>query len=469
MEFTTTTSTANLPAIADKMARANRKAAKAGQGEFVMTTGEKREVKEDGRVVGYTVEVTITGPELVTEDGWNLRARVDHAAAAENIVDALPNCPEDFDLSPWYTERPKCDHCGTKRSRKVSYVFQNEDGRIQTVGSTCLGDFLGKFSAQNIARTYSAFGKLADDIDGFGCLPADNRIATADLLTHAACEVRLHGWVSATVAREHEGMESTAGKVQDQMHYRNSKVQALRDLYVLPTDEDVARAAEAREWIANEERGTDYIRNLALLTEQDWVEPKRLSFVASLIGAYERHTGRLAEQAARREAEKASRDEHGPSEWIANVKDRITLDLTVVRTFVRDGNYGPSTYIIALTPDHDEVTWSATGEWDLNPGDEFTVKATVKAHENYTNKRTDETTKQTVITRGKVVVEQTAIEVNEENTDVVAGVVGYIDSTGKRRAASGHYSINALLHDPDIDAVQALVEMDDGIRRAATA
>ena len=65
-----------------------------------------------------------------------------------------------------YRERDgrTCDYCNTLRNRNETHIVQNEEGTIHQVGSTCVRDFLGGVSPEQISieshgRTLTISGK----------------------------------------------------------------------------------------------------------------------------------------------------------------------------------------------------------------------------------------------------------------------------------------------------------------------
>ena len=82
--------------------------------------------------------LTLNRPSI-SYNGWKFMARVD--VLEGGTVLSTPEGVNSDDLP-----RPQahtCDHCGTRRSRKRSYLLRNEEGEYKHIGHSCLDVFLG--------------------------------------------------------------------------------------------------------------------------------------------------------------------------------------------------------------------------------------------------------------------------------------------------------------------------------------
>ena len=158
----------NLPALQAKLDEMNRRAAKLGceptilnvVGEFEVTrkrehTGIKYKVR--------MVKIVVVGqtPKL---NGWQLMAAIERQESGENLVRCVPGktVPESYRKTDTH-----CDHCKTVRYRKEVFVLNHDDGRWAQVGRSCIADFLGHVSVENICgRAALAAGAAT------GCAPA---------------------------------------------------------------------------------------------------------------------------------------------------------------------------------------------------------------------------------------------------------------------------------------------------------
>jgi len=144
---------ANFPALEEKIEKLNRRATKLGCEPAVVTVIGSEMVKASrvmpgGRILKYEYEVklvTVTGdtPKL---EGWSLIAKVEYVSE-ERMMLCVPgeSCPEEF-----RTRGIECDHCKSKRQRKNVFVLRHDDGRHVQVGRTCIKDFLGGVSPEQL-------------------------------------------------------------------------------------------------------------------------------------------------------------------------------------------------------------------------------------------------------------------------------------------------------------------------------
>ena len=95
-------------------------------------------------------------------NGWKAIAFIDHINKVFIQIDIEGNYDYDFVAA---IDNNLCEHCGTNRNRKISWILQNEEtNEFKKVGSTCVKDFTGvspeKFFKmfQFITETIQLFG-----------------------------------------------------------------------------------------------------------------------------------------------------------------------------------------------------------------------------------------------------------------------------------------------------------------------
>ncbi len=107
---------------------------------------------------------------------------------------------------------------------------------------------------------------------------------------------------------------------------------------LVPTGADATRAAKALEWARAltdaDIADNDYLYNLRAVCTDDYIRPKRGGLATSVIVAAERAFEKVLEKA---------RDAQKSNEHVGNVKERLTLPLTLVGTREIEGYYGCST------------------------------------------------------------------------------------------------------------------------------
>jgi hypothetical protein len=83
------------------------------------------------------------------------------------------------------------------------------------------------------------------------------------------------------------------------------------------------------------------------------------------------------------------------NEHTGTIKERKDFNVTVRSVRVFDGHYGNTYKHTFLDDQGHTLIWWASSEQDFKPGEQYTIKATVKEHDEYNN------WKQTIITRVK--------------------------------------------------------------------
>lgn len=333
------------------------------------------------------VQVTGEAPKLA---GYSFAGTIEHLGNG-NLLRAAP----DQEIPKKYrTGTPTCDHCGTARRRKDTFIVKTEAGEYQQVGRSCLRDFLGHVDPEHVALLASIFRFEPSERDLTAREPRGGfSVKTRDYLAWVAMTIRDFGWKSAGTAREKGGM-STSDIAWTRMCERKRGE-------ARPEQQDQDATEAALTWLAGEDASSDFIHNLKTALAEELLEPRRAGIAAAVFVAQQNANGRrerLAKARADREAHAAARkaqvDYHGA------IGDRVEIEGTVTFTREFDSDWGTST-LIAFETDSANFAWfaskvPATAEEELAAGARIKVRATVKAHQIYRGE------KQTQLTRGKI-------------------------------------------------------------------
>lgn len=379
MEINTYTIVAdNLSLAQAKIEKMNKRARKLGVPELVLTVVEGSEqFIKDGNDTFKKIDVTLTG-ETVKLAGWHFAATIQHTEDG-NIVRSVPG--QDIDTMPYRTVEPLCEHCNQLRRRNDTYIVVNDEGETKQVGSSCLRDFLGVdpasalWMAQFLIDLDAEFESEWNEGGG----RATNYMNIKDYLAWVSASIRNSGWMSRSKARW-SGELATA---DDAMSVWDWKGKGPRPY--TPDEKDVETAEKALEWIRSMENAAetanDYIYNLYVSTKQNYITWRETGLVASLVQAYSRQM----------EQEIQARKEAAVSEWVGEIKQRREFTLTVESVRYNDGMYGVTYQTKMVDADGNVFMWWASKE--LDQGETYTGKATVKDHTEYNG------VKQTVINR----------------------------------------------------------------------
>lgn len=413
----------NLPALREKLEKLNRRAARLGVEPISLTeTGEDFELlvadieRHDGadvvqRLPGESlpaaearirasrpyaalhflvrryVLVSVAG-EAPRLNGWAFAAVLQHLEGG-NVLAYVPGWEAQVPAS--YREMvPACDHCGTNRQRKDTYIVCSEAGEWKQVGRSCLKDFTGHQDPQAIASWAEALASFANscsaaEFDDFEGGRSSKWLSMRSFLEAAAWAIRTQGWVSRKQAKDSYLPIICTADIAMILMRPNSKSERDTDLCKeydndAMKSEDVRVATEALAWAEalETEIDNDYLWNLRVLANSDAIEIRQAGLAASMISAYCRAIEREINRA--REAE-ANKD----SEYIGTVGARIELDLTLVSTKHFDNDFGGTDLLIWRDAAGNRIKWWASGSCGWAPALNATyhVKATVKDHAEY--------------------------------------------------------------------------------------
>lgn len=373
-----------LPLFENALAELNKRATKLKVTPVTFSVDGKEIVKaKDATGVEYDVVyllVTIHGttPKL---DGWRLVACIEQLEK-ENMVRCVPGetCPVEYRTTGYH-----CDHCGTDRRRKEVFVLGHDDGRHVQVGRNCIADFLGGKDPEALLRWaafMAEFGKFIESCgaegDYYGCGGGPVAYTIERVIETTAIVVRRLGWISRKMV-EGSMDPSTSDTVSLILNppkmgtvgrYELERFIEKRQLYIENSDKELAE--KAIEW-GKTLNGTDYEYNLGVLCRAGIVPAKSIGLAVSLIPAYQRHLGIVAEQKAKPQ-----------SQHVGEVGKRTEFTLTVINKKYFEGAYGVKTLVRFEDENQNTLIWWASADTDWLPeGEVVNVKATVKKHGDY--------------------------------------------------------------------------------------
>jgi hypothetical protein len=372
----------NIPAdmkstVEDQFVKLNKRATKLGIDLITWTWGKAFEEEEH-----LYLPIEISGPFSVSYEGWDFIATIQHLATGENIIRAIR---DGLDIPKFYREvsSKNCDHCHVQRFRKDTYLLRHTDGNMVQVGSTCIKDFLGGNSPDNILQRANLVAEVFSFMDGlgdgFGATP--NAVHIFRFLSQTVACINKFGWLSKSKADE-VGKTPTAIIVWE--HIFNTK--SIKSP-VVATDSDVEYAKTVLEWVENiPDSVTDdseYLYNIRAIARSGIVDKRTNGYAASIVSAYQNY---LNKQQAKT-----------TSEYVGTIKQRQLFELTLSQYFSVYGSYGASHKYIFHDAIGNVLVWSASNDQKLNRGSKYLIKGTIKAHSLYKE------VKQTHITRCEVV------------------------------------------------------------------
>ena len=392
----------NMESLEKKLTRIGNKCAKYGCDFRFERVGEHfeeiTEKGDDGVVRSYTVkfiDVDVEGKAVV--DGWRFAATLTFTDRGNIIEGYGLEIPERY-----YSCGPWCEHCKTRRDRKNSYIVFNEStGEFKQVGRSCLKDFTGGLSAENVALFESYFKEIEEAREDIGFGWGTPYFKLDEFMVTAAETIRLFGYV-----KRNAGDVPTVCRAED--YYRVEHGMRL-GLGAEKVREDYDRAVElgfntknpksvelakmVREWIVGNSRDDNYFHNLKVACSLDWGAGKALGLIVSAFPTYDRE---LAYEDERRERERVAKEEAARSTWMGEVGDKVSFVLARVDVITSWETQWGMTRVYKLTDENGVVATWKTGSWLDDDDIGKTVKGTVKELKEFRG------VKQTELTRCRV-------------------------------------------------------------------
>jgi hypothetical protein len=283
------------------------------------------------------VEVEVTGAEPVIE-GWRFVASIDHDGSDRNLVNQVPGPDNPVTVSDWMHAGADCGHCKLNRNRLHTYVLeQRETGALLQVGSTCIADFLGGHTAEQMARLaelWVAIDLMAGSDRDEDWAPGERGEAgwlRSDVLAQTAAIVRRIGFVSKAAARDSEWKTPTAVLVVSEgLNWRPTSKEPVPPFPV--EQEDIDLAALVASWVEDLEprSSDDYLWNLQTAVGRPLTTMRTMGLVVSAVSAYRREL----EWEARKAVEKAA------AVPVPETDGRVEITGTVLSTKLVEGDYG---------------------------------------------------------------------------------------------------------------------------------
>jgi len=316
---------------------------------------------------------------------WRVIAQVEkHSHQGDNLLFVVSAEQEDHNHAEQHRAvRVSCQHCNTRRARKLSYILKDEaTSEYKEVGSTCLEDFTGinPAAALFLAQLYS-FHKLVDYSDpdvSYGGSPTS--YGTIDYLMRVLFVTERHGFMSATKARDLESCgesgEPTYRLACSLPHaLRNDK--ALMDAYSEASPRLHETVQKIVEWYAAMECSSSFDRNVKVLLSSDdlLIDNKHLAFAAGAVPAYLRHLTDRVQIAT-------------PSSFVGQPGEKIVGEFTVERVMHFNGTYGPEIRLSFRDANGNKLSWKTGSAPDCVSeanaiGQQFKARFKVKKHSEY--------------------------------------------------------------------------------------
>lgn len=383
----------NMAKLQEKLTKVQNKCKKLGCSYTFVVTGnvEYRKVTVKGGNDETQKFIEVDAEGIARVNGWEFIATIEHKEAG-NIIRSFNT--EVAVPAEYYTVAPKCDHCKSDRSRKDTYVIRNENGKFMQVGRSCLRDFTDNaLSAEAIAQFMMFFEELEDeDGEGFSGQYGKKYFDRDRYLSIVSELVRLHGYTKYADAQE-RGIPSTVA-VANELYISHKAMAKMMTEEGLNPEAALTSVKESIAWILGTDAKDGYLWNLKIACSSEWLEGRDLGIAASLIPSHFRFLEKEADRLAR-EARKAELQGMAKSEFLGNVGDRLTFNVTDgARVGTFDSQFG-TTYIYKFFSGSNILVWMTGSSFDAS--EVKVLKGTVKEHSEFRNE------KQTILSRCKII------------------------------------------------------------------
>ena len=369
-----------LPKVTAKIENFRYKFAKYGNAELIYDVCNKRFISDKASklygqvVVDINIEASykIEGYEFVASLEWDDKAQ-------QNLIKKVS---DDVYVPQEYRFKTDCDHCKVSRFRKYTIILKKDDEYIQ-VGKSCVKDYLGRDFSDYVSYL-SSFDTLEEYIQTLNKekLPREAiAFETDDVLLQTLEYVSRFGYISKKIALEND-TTSTSSMIYYAMNkIQNNFGEILYKIYEISED-SVSKLKEVKNFLNNFSDESDYVNNLKIISNRDYIENKDLGLVVSIIGWYLRETAKGKKSETNRS-----------SDYVGRVGEKICF--TAVPTCITsyETQYG-TTYIYKFeVGSGDVIIWRTQKSLEeVN----MTLSGTVKAHNDFRGE------KQTEVTRCKI-------------------------------------------------------------------
>ena len=363
--------------------------------DFVVDTDDEgNKLDRPVTVTRRFVIIEVDGKAIIND--WTFVGTVEHTENGNIITKVIDiEVPSDY-----YTTSPICEHCGTRRARKNTYIVYNENtGEFKQVGKSCLNEFTQGVDAEWIASYYSLFNDIATfEAPVEGCGFGERYFNTVDILAYTSAVTKIFGYVSASYGN------STSTKVKDfyQVSHGSTGLREVDEAIKREMDEvnfnvddtDYDVAENIIKYIDSIDETNNYIHNIKVICKNDRVVYHNINLLVSAITCYQRDIERK-EQEAKRVAEASK------SDYVANVGDKVEIEIANWKCLTSfescfDGYNVTTTYMYQFTDNDGNILIWRTSKY-IDEDEQITsIKGTVKEHKEYRG------TKQTILTRCKV-------------------------------------------------------------------
>lgn len=358
----------------------------------------KEYTPEHGPKMGIKcLEVEIEGEYKIND--WTFVGTIEHGSSG-NIIRSFDTSLEGKIPSKYKTIGQECEHCHKIRDRKDTYlVYNDKTNEFKQVGKTCLMGYTNGLSAEFCARLVDVFAYISKLEN-----PQDEQFKDEFM------SMFMRGASGSKELDTKEIKPIIFGYVKKNGYIPKETTPALIKIIFGANDNSTKEASieeisKMNEWAKNiDESKGGYMWNAKVAWTKEYSEYRDIALLASFVNVYLKD---IADRAANN------------NEYVGNVGDKITItDVKNIKSlYVKDNSrysyYAESSTVWQIIDGEGHTyIWTTSSNISNDTRVAKEIVATVKEHKDYKG------TKQTVITRGKVVswIEENN---NNENTETL--------------------------------------------------
>lgn len=328
-------------------------------------------------------DLTVDGDEI-RKDGYTVVAKIEHLEGG-NIVNAFGGAAK----QAWRESKGHCEHCNSRRDRRLTFIVRHEDGSEKQVGRTCLKDYCG-IDPQAIGyRNELNEILLNDDIAtyDFESRPVSPAYSTIEVLALALRTIKAQGYVKSGEPN------SNKGKIAE-------SIKGAR--FTEDEKEAAQKLANSIAAIDREDAIDANLGNVQTLIESRYCKANHFGYLAYAPIAYEKYLAEMERRKAREAARNAQKE---ASNYVGEVGKRIDLNITEMKLLTSWETQWGMTWLYRFVDTNGNVlVWFASKPMErVNENGVYEdvtevnrIRATVKEHSERDG------VKQTIITRCKI-------------------------------------------------------------------
>lgn len=313
-------------------------------------------VNIDGKIFTFKIH-TFEVEGLSSYEGWKVIAQIEHLQSG-NVIREFT----DVEVPEIYRNRAGvCDHCGTDRPRKITYIVENvKEGKFVQLGRSCVSLYTGGVHLLDGVLPLLKLEKYdVDHMDKESLCASPNYLPVKDIIARTFATIEKCGF---SKTRNEDGSRnplSTFQRVIDDMRI------ASQGGNFEPQEAHYNRIPEFVKWVAESPNNNTFFSNVNVLLKEGYTSEKNAAYLVGAVGSF------LKDEAVKNKVR---------ASFVGEIGDKITFDVKeagILTTF--RSSFGLCyVYKIIDTEGHVFTTFTSRA---VDVSSAKRVQGTVKNHE----------------------------------------------------------------------------------------